>query len=54
MGRFEFVLIPKEIQEKILEDFFSNSDNTIMGLSKKYGYSYYKINKIIDRKFKKK
>jgi len=53
MGRFEFVVVPKEIEEKIIEDFFGKYDNTITGIAKKYGYSYYKTNKIIEKKLKK-
>lgn len=51
MGRTEFVIIPKEIQQKILMDFKYNLDNRIEVLSKKYGYSPYKINKLIEKKF---
>jgi hypothetical protein len=49
MGRYEFVIIPKEIEEKILQDFFKTENNSIRYLSEKYGYSQYKINKLIEQ-----
>lgn len=47
------IIIPKEIEESFLNEFFSSHNNEIQKLGEKYNLSYHQANRLIDQEFER-